>query len=78
MDSTLRSHLKQLQRNSDYNKEPVYYCTKCLSLRIRDVEGMDDATYCDKCCATDVAQCTIEEWDSLYKAKYGHSYLENF
>nr|DAG97368.1 MAG TPA: hypothetical protein [Crassvirales sp.] len=27
-----------------FNDEPVYYCTRCLSLKIR---GMRDIEYCD-------------------------------
>ena len=61
--------------NSEYNKEPVFYCKHCLSLNIRSISGMD---YCDKCSATDIEQCHIEEWENLYVQKYGHKFLDNF
>lgn len=35
----------------DYNNEPVYYCSECLSLKIRDIDGTD---YCDKCGSTNI------------------------
>ena len=35
----------------DYNNEPVYYCTECMSLRIRNIDGTD---YCDKCGSTNI------------------------
>ena len=35
----------------EYNNEPVYYCSDCLSLRIRDIDGTE---YCDKCGSTNI------------------------
>jgi hypothetical protein len=61
--------------NNEYNKEPVFYCKHCLSLKIRSVSGMD---YCDSCSATDIEQCNIEDWENMYKHKYGHKFLDNF
>lgn len=42
----------------EYNKEPVHYCAKCLSLRI---VGIDDFEYCDICGSTDIEECSIFE-----------------
>lgn len=58
-----------------YNAEPVFYCKKCLSLKIMGLEGMD---YCDDCGSTDVEECSIEEWENKYTSKFGHTYLEEF
>ena len=44
----------------DYNNEPVYYCSECLSLKIRDIDGTD---YCDKCGSTNIEQIHIQEWE---------------
>lgn len=60
-----------------YNMEPVFYCRKCLSLKIRDVKHVEDSEYCDECGSTDIGTASIEEWEALYKAKYGHRYLDN-
>ena len=65
------------RNNDDYNKEPVLYCKKCLSLRIMDVQYLDNAFYCDQCGATNVDTIDIEEWEKLYKDRYGHRFLEN-
>lgn len=62
--------------NTNYNDEPVFYCRNCLSLRIRAVPGLDNAEFCDECNSTDIAQCSIEEWKTMYKDKYGFDYLE--
>jgi hypothetical protein len=59
----------------EYNNEPIYYCKKCLSLRIRGAEGMD---YCDTCGSTDVEKTSIENWESIYKQRFNHKYLEEY
>jgi hypothetical protein len=62
----------------DYNSEPVLYCEHCLSLKIRNIPSMEDSDYCDDCGATSVKQCSIEEWENLYVAKYGHKLLDTY
>lgn len=64
-------------QENEYNQEPVFFCKKCLSLKIRDVEYLEDSEYCDECGSTEVAQASIEEWDKLYSARYGHHYIDN-
>lgn len=71
-------NLKQQQQDNPYNNEKVFCCTHCLSLRIRGVPNSDDYNYCDSCGTTDIASCSIQEWEELYKQKYGHKYLENY
>ena len=63
---------------AEYNAEPVYYCRKCLSLRILDIPYLDNSEYCDKCGSTDIGQCNIEEWETLFKERYGHSFLTTY
>jgi hypothetical protein len=46
----------------EYNNEPVYYCKQCLSLKIRDVEHIDNSEYCDDCGYTDIGETTIDKW----------------
>lgn len=60
-----------------YNSEPVFYCKHCLSLKVLGVEYIDDAEYCDECGSTNIEKTTIEEWEKLYKGRYGVKYLEN-
>lgn len=61
-----------------YNDEPVLYCNHCLSLKIRNIPRMEDSDYCDDCGCTDIKECSIEEWENLYKSKYGHRFLETY
>lgn len=64
------------EKQDNYNDEPVLYCAKCLSLRIRNVAGMSDSDYCDACGSTHIEECSIEEWENLYKKRYGARYLD--
>lgn len=61
----------------EYNKEKVYYCQRCLSLRVVDVPSMEDSDYCEECGSTNIEQCSIEEWEKMYVDKYKHSFLNN-
>lgn len=58
----------------EYNNDPVFFCKHCLSLRVRNVDGQD---YCDECGSTDIMVDSIEEWENIYIAKYGHKYISN-
>lgn len=60
----------------DYNEDPVYYCTKCLSLDIRSIDGTKDSDYCHKCGCTDIKKTSIGEWEKLYKQRYGMKFAE--
>lgn len=61
---------------SEYNNEPVYYCKHCLSLKIRNVPMIEDSDYCDECGSTNIGQCSIEEWEKMYKERYGFKFLD--
>lgn len=57
-------------------KEPVYYCRSCLSLKIGSYgNGTDDECYCMDCSSTDIAQDSIFTWRKMYCEKYHKSYL---
>lgn len=61
----------------EYNEAPVFYCRNCLSLKIRDVEHIENSEFCDECGSTDVGSISIDAWDTLYKNRYGHKFLDN-
>jgi len=65
-------------KTEDYNNEPVFYCKKCLSLKIRDVEHIENSEYCDECGSTEICTTNINDWDSIYVARYGHHYLDRY
>lgn len=55
----------------EYNKEPVYYCKHCLSLKII---GDEQFEYCDDCGSTDVESTDIFTWLKMYKEKYNKEF----
>lgn len=42
------------------NDEKVCYCVNCLSLRIKNIFGLD---YCDECNSANIEQTSIEDWE---------------
>jgi hypothetical protein len=61
---------------TEYNQIPVFYCKSCLSLKIRNIDSVEDSDYCDDCGSTEIGECSIEEWETMYQERYGHKYLE--
>ena len=66
------------EHKEEYNKEPVYYCKKCLSLKIGYVAVLEGSEYCEDCNSTNIEKATIEEWDKMFFNRYGYHYLEEF
>lgn len=56
-----------------YNDEPVEYCPHCLSLAIREEDGIK---YCDKCGNTEIKETDIFTWENLYQQRYGTFYIK--
>lgn len=61
------------ENQHNYNDEPVVYCSQCLSLRIRDIDGV---SYCDDCGNTDLKEANIHDWENLYFNKYSIKFLD--
>ena len=67
--------MDKLPKNFDYDSIPVYYCTQCLSLRIKGVPGSKDMNFCDECNCASIGQTDIFTWEELYQQKYGYKFL---
>jgi hypothetical protein len=70
----LKTKIK-MDRDS-YDDEPVYYCRRCLSLRIGQVPMVTDKSYCEDCGTIDIAITSFEQWDEMYVERYGHHFME--
>lgn len=62
------------QRPNDYDSEPVTYCSRCYSLKIKYEETID-SDCCMDCGCSDVKESPIEVWEALYEKRYGHKYI---
>ncbi len=50
-------------RRNEYDDEPVYYCKRCLSLRIMTMKGCGD--YCDRCGGVCVGTASIQDYERM-------------
>lgn len=64
-----------IEQSSQYN-DKVFYCKSCLSLRVKTVAVNSGLDYCDECGSTDIGETSIEEWERLYKERYGFYFLD--
>ena len=60
---------------NEYDPEPVFYCSRCYSLKIRHDE-MTDSDYCEHCGNTDIQTASIQAWEKLYERRFGHKFVE--
>lgn len=65
--------MSEQDNRNDYDSEPVKYCAKCYSLKIKH-EDIIDADYCAECGCSDTREASIEEWERLYEGKYGKKF----
>lgn len=67
--------MSKQNKMEEYDSEPVTYCSKCYSIKIKYEEsiGMD---CCEDCGCTDFKTSTFEEWEKLYERRYGHKFME--
>lgn len=60
---------------NEYDLEPVEYCARCYSLKIKYEEIIDSAC-CMECGCSDTLTSSIGEWEELYNKRYGHKYIQ--
>jgi hypothetical protein len=67
--------MSQQENLNDYDSEPILFCARCLSLKVKHEETID-ADYCGDCGCSNIKEAPFSEWESLYEKKYGHKYCE--
>ena len=55
----------------DYDSEPVKYCARCYSLKIKYEDALDSEC-CAECGSTDILEAPVDEWEKKYERRYGH------
>ena len=63
------------ERNQDYDSEPVRYCARCYSLKVKYEESVDYEC-CGDCGSSDILEAPIEEWEKKYERRYGHKFTQ--
>lgn len=58
---------------NDYDSEPVKYCSRCYSLKVKYDETLD-SEYCGDCGCSDISEAPIEIWEEKYEKRYGHKF----
>lgn len=58
-----------------YDSEPVEYCSRCYSLKIKHEDAID-SDYCMDCGSTETSTTDIDTWERLYEQRYGKRYVE--
>lgn len=62
-------------RTKDYDSEPVKYCARCFSLKVKYEETIDSEC-CGDCGCSDILEAPVEEWEKKYVRKYGHQFAK--
>ena len=65
--------MSSMNDNSNYNDERVFWCKRCLSLKIKSEDGLD---YCDECGCADIGESSFEEWENMYVKRYGRKFTD--
>lgn len=63
------------EKLEDYDSEPVVYCPRCYSLKIKYVEAIG-SDCCMDCGCTDSIETSIGEWEKLYEKRYGRKFIQ--
>ena len=63
--------MDNIERPDDYDSEPVKYCARCYSLKIKYEDALDSEC-CAECGSTDIQEAPVEEWEKKYERRYGH------
>ena len=65
-----------MQGKQGDDEDNVTYCSRCYSLKIKyeDSIGMD---CCGDCGCTDFVTAPFEEWERLFKERYGHKFVDD-
>lgn len=58
----------------EYNNEPIYFCSECLSPAVVFDES-EDRDVCKDCGGINITRASLEVWEEKFGNVYGVSYL---
>ncbi len=67
----------------EYNDEPVCYCKRCFSLRIKTLpetksirgEVQKPTPYCESCGSASIGETHIDDWEKKYENYHGSPHI---
>ena len=63
------------ERNpNDYDSEPVKYCARCYSLKVK-YEDAIDSECCAECGSSDIVEDSVYVWERKFEQRYGHKFI---
>ena len=66
--------MSEQDKINDYDSEPIAFCAKCFSPKIKHENSLD-IDYCGDCGCSSIREESVYEWEKLYEKKYGHKYV---
>lgn len=66
--------MSEQEKLKDYDSEPIAFCAKCFSPKIKH-EASIDMDFCGDCGCSSIRESSVYEWEALYERKYGHKYV---
>lgn len=67
--------MSEQEKPANYDDEPVKYCARCYSLKVK-YEDAIDSECCADCGSSDILEAPIEEWEKKYEKRYKHKFTE--
>lgn len=68
--------MSQQEKITEYDSEPIVFCAKCFSPKIKHEDALD-IDYCGDCGCSEIREASVYEWEDLYENRYGHKYIVN-
>lgn len=66
--------MPEQRKTNDYDSEPIVFCAKCFSPKIKHEDSLD-IDYCGDCGCSYTKEASVYEWENLYEKRYGHKYV---
>jgi len=66
--------MSEQEKLKDYDSEPIAFCAKCYSLKIKHEDSLD-IDYCGECGCSEIKEAPVHVWENLYEQKYGKKYV---
>lgn len=67
--------MDNIVKSDNYDAEPVVFCSRCYSLKVK-YEESTGSEYCGTCGCTDIQEAPFPVWEKKYEDRYRHKFVE--